>query len=357
MRLCNKLCFDQVFFIRLVGVLCLIIGLSACSGKKTYDLTRVQLAPDIHGNGKILLLNQDQRPFVLTGEKPAAYVGRQFNGYGIPSDVVTKSGKPVGEDFSYVFAGVLEAGGYEVETANVQSAADFNLQQTDYWGSDYDLIIAFLLKNWRTETYLETEFSYDIEVRLYDSKGELLVTKDFSAFNESDTLSTTGARVQAAVNKDISGIYYQILNNSEIKALLPNKPVTAAEALAKAEEAKNSGVNPDILLMEKHLDYGSSSFRDDAKKLSLERIADTEELDYLANMIWDAKESRDRDIVDGLNYLCRIFMENKNPRYSAFFDSLAKEAKSRKLRKYAIRTAAMLPDATTDQFDVMVSTR
>ena len=99
----------------------LLVALSAivlCSCRTTkYDFTKIHLNINLASSARVAIAVQDLRPFLMSGEKPASYIGIHRDGLGIPKDGAnTKSGKPLAEDLSALLVANLSRNGFKARS-------------------------------------------------------------------------------------------------------------------------------------------------------------------------------------------------------------------------------------------------
>lgn len=76
-----------------------------------------------------------------------------------------------------------------------------------------------------------------------------------------------------------------------------------------------------------------------------------ETLDHIARKVWLEKGSNDSFTIDALSWLCKTLQLSSDTRYKAVLGSVANEASSPKLRKYAKQAFESLQGTGAEQFD------
>ncbi|MEH6548066.1 MAG: hypothetical protein V7701_16640, partial [Sneathiella sp.] len=96
------------FPLKLVSKLGVILAfgilLSACAVGNKYDYKDQPIDLAASSDQKIGVSVVDQRIYIVSGEKPADFVGLQRGGFGNPFDVNTKSGGPMADSFAFAIA-------------------------------------------------------------------------------------------------------------------------------------------------------------------------------------------------------------------------------------------------------------
>lgn len=75
---------------------------------------------------------------------------------------------------------------------------------------------------------------------------------------------------------------------------------------------------------------------------------DVSALDAVSESLWAHRDAQDPYEIDGAAYLTKALAESGNGRYRAVLKQLAESAASKKLRKYARKTAKRLPESDED---------
>ena len=156
-----------------VGMLGLaaILLLSGCAvgNKHNYheSIAHIEAANDL----SFAVAAQDQRPYVLSGNKAPNFVGLQRGGFGNPFDVTTESGNPLADDIAASVARSISESGANVSTVSVspslsQEQAVYELKST---GADRLLLLIFT--EWKTDTFNNTALLYDMTAYVRDAEG------------------------------------------------------------------------------------------------------------------------------------------------------------------------------------------
>jgi len=352
-------------------LLLLIFLFSGCSGKR-YSLTLSQPKTDFKQPGKVLIVTQDKRPFVINGEKKPAYMGRWFAGNGIPVTVRTRSGKSVAEEIGKKIENSLTENGFFVRLSTVSSKDNFTISDPKLILSEYDRVMFFAVDMFKTESFAEVDLQWGFHLKMYDDKGLLLAQAESTGVQEGLLRNYTGSistgQAQRATNKKTDTILAQMLNTIDVKQALNienSKKVSGFDENGNIITKKDGTAEAaDIIALRKQLNSAEIAalrkqlmfddailFEKSAKEICRKGVIGEEDLDFLAEIIWQNRDKRDRKTVNGLCYLCKVFIKNKDPRYKTFFEQLRKEGKTRKLRKYAIKTLRYLSPGIVEQFE------
>ena len=154
--------------------LCLVSLVVGCAAGNRYNYRAqsVQLPLKTSAQSLIVLTVEDLRPYVVTGEKGADFVGLQRGGFGNPFDVTTVSGEPLVQDMLFAVAGGLENAGYAVTavTGKSQMAQLVEVARQN----QADRIVWLRVHEWRSDIYMSIGLGYDLRLAVYDANGNLL---------------------------------------------------------------------------------------------------------------------------------------------------------------------------------------
>ena len=176
---------------RLAGIRTLAIGamllLGGCVGDQ-YDYDWETPVFAVQTEDSVVVTVLDQRPEVLTGDKPPTFVGFQRTGFGfIPYDVSTASGRPLADDMADTIMRGLAVNYVPVEAIYVPASADASVatQTVIEAGTEKGLVV--LLRQWQTDTHVNISFRYDLVVHVVDSNGNIYETATLAS--EHDELA------------------------------------------------------------------------------------------------------------------------------------------------------------------------
>ena len=111
----------------------------------------------------------DERPYVLSGDKPKSFVGIGRGLYGIPFDVTTASELTLAQDLDNALVNGLRNSGVSAVTAGA------NVSGTRKASAPERRLLVITLKQWKSDTYKSsTSFHYDIGGAVYDAQGTQL---------------------------------------------------------------------------------------------------------------------------------------------------------------------------------------
>ena len=163
--------------LRLLVVLVVAVTAGCAVGNKHgYSAVRPELG--VQGNRSVAVAAQDARPYVVSGNKTPDFVGLQRGGFGNPFDVTTESGKPLVDDIAATIASSLERKGFKstaVKVAPSGTRADVRPLAAQ---ARSERIALVLIREWKSDTYMNTALLYDVTLYVYDNAGnELAVNR------------------------------------------------------------------------------------------------------------------------------------------------------------------------------------
>lgn len=129
---------------------------------------------------RVVVATHDERPYVVSGKKPASFVGLLRGGYGNPFDVRTESGAPLADEFSRMIAESLGASAAEVRVVSVlpRRSRDDAIAAASEPAADRRVLL--VLHEWKTDTAVRTRLLYDVELLVLGPAGQVLVQRDLA---------------------------------------------------------------------------------------------------------------------------------------------------------------------------------
>jgi hypothetical protein len=152
--------------ITLVGAIAALCGGCAVGQTITYD----DATPGLVARAPLALglVVQDQRSEVVHGEEVPPFVGFFRGGYGNRFDVLTTSGRPLGDDFMHVIGRGLAARGFRVTNLAVAPMAPPAQIVATASRSGTARVLVVQLGDWKSDTYMGTKLEYDVTARVFD---------------------------------------------------------------------------------------------------------------------------------------------------------------------------------------------
>lgn len=318
-----------------------LFSLTGC-GKKGYSLSKAKIEVDLEKPGVVIIAVHDARPFVASGEKTSEYLGRHFDTFGIPTDVVTRNHKSVAVSVGNVMATALQEKNYKVKTIEIPALDTMSIAHPLLSDLVYDRIVLLSINQLRVESFAQVELNWDFDTKVFDYQAQLLAEAESSDMNEKVTdnqlrFASTSQAQKALVHLVGEALFTMIHTESVNNSLNIEEPNPVLATLTE-ESPDYLGTKEQEAIDElvDSLENGDGvTFRLTSRKVYGMRLKDELYLDQIVDIIDQEKDANTKLLVDGLCYLCKGMKVSKKSRYRAFFTDLQTEAKHRKIRKYA----------------------
>ena len=154
--------------------LCVTAG---CAFGHHYDYRQPFPLPKEHNLASVTVSVLDQRPFVKDDGSGGDFVGYIRSLAGIPYPVRTASGKPLAEDLAESFATALTDVGLHTEPVMLSGERD-SAAVRKIVSNRADRHLLFIVREWETDYYYRSTFTYDVSLSVYDPRGGALVTEE-----------------------------------------------------------------------------------------------------------------------------------------------------------------------------------
>ena len=150
--------------------------LASCGSNSAIDRTEnyIYAWPNINYemNEDITIGVIDHREYVTNDKVDPSYVGIMRGGYGNPWYMHTESGKPLADDISQaVVSGFLNSG-IDAKNIRLNPKASIKDAASNLNSSDSSKKLLIIIGQWKSDTYKNTNFYYQLTVKTYDQSGE-----------------------------------------------------------------------------------------------------------------------------------------------------------------------------------------
>lgn len=166
---------DKTIFLRILVIVLAVHMLGGCAIGNQYSYRDSDLAIPVSGDYAIGLAVLDRRPYVLNGDKPAAFIGLQRGGFGNPFNVTTGSGMPLADEVQTALANGLRKRGYSVTELHPGSSKEADIVESVEMAG-YSINVILVIQEWKTDAMMRLGLSYDLNLRVLDSKGKQLAS-------------------------------------------------------------------------------------------------------------------------------------------------------------------------------------
>ena len=162
----------------------ILFTFSAC-GTLTYSKLNLNLERN-NKNEKIAIAVLDKRPYVLNSSKFKSYVAIIRGGYGNPWHSSLSSGLPLETELTTSLKTNFEKSGYIVES--IDFSKNFNIDKSQAVNQLKNIgvtkILIFTLNEWRSDTFADSWFIYDVTLDVYNSDRKFLASEQISGNDE-----------------------------------------------------------------------------------------------------------------------------------------------------------------------------
>jgi len=147
-----------------------VLGGCATGNGHSYTGTTPELA--VSGTRVAVVAVRDARPYVVSGNKTANFVGRLRGGSGNPVDILTESGNPLAVDFETTIVAALRAQGFKASVlpGTIPTASEDIAAAVARAGAER--MVALVLLEWASDIFVNTELDYDVALTVYDAAGK-----------------------------------------------------------------------------------------------------------------------------------------------------------------------------------------
>lgn len=168
---------------RILPALCAVLLLSGCVMGNTQAFNYLPVDRSDAGAGKVVLLFaiEDQRPYIISGEEPANFVGEQRNGYGMPFNVTTTDKRPFATIVQETVQRDLEAAGFKVTASRDKASANV---ASAVQSANANRALAVIMREFKSDTFNNINLDYDFEAIVYDANGNELARDKVSGEEE-----------------------------------------------------------------------------------------------------------------------------------------------------------------------------
>jgi hypothetical protein len=169
---------------RLILAAAFVSVITGCAVGNTYSYRQSDMAIPVSGDEAIGLTVVDRRPYVLSGDKPAAFIGLQRGGFGNPFDVTTASGQPLADEVQTALANAMRQRGYKVAELFPSSSKESDILQAIQSGKMAKNIV-LVFREWKTDAMMSLGLSHDLVLQVIGPGGAMLGTASSQSHKES----------------------------------------------------------------------------------------------------------------------------------------------------------------------------
>jgi hypothetical protein len=133
---------------------------------------------NVAGTGKLAVATHDQRPYIVSGDTVPEFVGLSRGGYGNPFKVHTESARPLAEEMTRVMCKALHEKGFQCVPVIVAARDRSDEVQRKLQEVAGNLALLLVLHEWKSDTYINTDLTYNVTLSVLDSRGAVIAKVD-----------------------------------------------------------------------------------------------------------------------------------------------------------------------------------
>jgi|KBSSwiStaDraftv2_1062776.scaffolds.fasta_scaffold1334573_1 hypothetical protein len=172
---------------------------------------------EVSSSGNVAVAVQDERSYVLSGNKPERFVGLMRGGFGNPFDVTTASGAPLADDMRDAIGRALKARGVSVIPVSIAFRDSSVTARRKLLDAKARRSILVTLREWKTDSLLATDIHYDATLVVLDERGEQLAT---STIKGVDNLGNLGLTPHEGVHREVGRKIDKLFDDGKVIAAL-----------------------------------------------------------------------------------------------------------------------------------------
>ena len=206
---------DMTKILASLGVVAILGG---CAFGQQYSYADAPVAMQgVSSTGTVALGVQDQRSYVLSGNKSERFVGLQRGGFGNPFDVTT-AGAPLAEEYRDAIARAMKARGVSVTPVTIPLRDTMSAAKQKVLDAKARRAALVTLREWKSDTMMNTDLHYDVTLTIFDEAGKELAA---SSIKGSDNLGNLGlVSAKDGVSKVTALKIDQLFDDEKVRAAL-----------------------------------------------------------------------------------------------------------------------------------------
>jgi len=151
-----------------------ILLLGGCAASQTLEYHSAQPRLPIHTPLTVSVGVHDERPYVVSHDKPVDFVGLARSRYGYPWDVHTTSGRPLATDFGETVNAALGRQGVRAGQILLDPTKNARKVRETLLATHAERYLLLTLRDWRSDTLVNTALHYDLLLQVFGRRGEPL---------------------------------------------------------------------------------------------------------------------------------------------------------------------------------------
>jgi len=192
-----------------IFVLLMALILSGCAVGNTYQLDNQPLSSFSAGDTSLAVGVLDQRPYVLSKNKAATFIGLQRGGFGNPFDVNTTSGQSLAQDVTSSLLTALNHGKTRARALALGQDDTPEKAKAKLIASGADRALLLIMYEWKSDSAMTLGLNYKLNVEIFDREGRALAKNSVSGH---DNLGSTGINPPSYAAQAVPAAYRQKLS-------------------------------------------------------------------------------------------------------------------------------------------------
>jgi len=203
---------------RLSLLLC-VLFLAGCAVGNRYDYRSSRISLPVKASGQLTLALQvrDARPYVVSGQKNASFVGLQRGGFGNPFDVTTGTGEPLADEMAAALAAALAGAGYQVHQLQEISEGAFFVEGGKAGAKRFLLLT---INEWKSDVFMGITLHCDLDLKVYDENGNRIAGNTMKFVEGIGGAQLGAAKNSEAVTREFAKRIGYLFNHEDIRSAL-----------------------------------------------------------------------------------------------------------------------------------------
>jgi hypothetical protein len=193
---------------------------SGCALGGTQNYAEVVPALTVSGTGKLAVATHDQRPYITSGNTAPTFVGLVRGGYGNPFQVQTASGRALADDMTQVMCKALRDKGFDCVPVLLAPSDTPEEVQRKLPGAASNLALLLVLREWKSDTYINTDLTYDVTLSVLNRRGAVLATVPSKGVENLGGGFNAPGHARTAIPLAFKKRLEELLNHPEVVAAL-----------------------------------------------------------------------------------------------------------------------------------------
>ena len=154
-----------------------IVLLGGCAIGNTHRYDLGDAALEVETDKTVAVTAVDLRPYVRPDDKDATFVGLMRGGFGNPFNITTDSGRPLAEDLTVSMVAALQKSDVKAQGVTTATGVGESAAREALLKARAERFVLLLIREWKTDTYMNTELINDVALEVLGPGGAKLADK------------------------------------------------------------------------------------------------------------------------------------------------------------------------------------